>query len=105
VILAEFKPSQPVAKVTFVGAFDSHFMLLLRERRATTLAGMQDDAIEIESNMTASRKMKTKVEVGIREPRRFKEQGGPFTSRKNTQEEKMEEMTKIIKYLSNKFPG
>jgi hypothetical protein len=50
----EVKPSQPAAKVTFAGAFDSDFALLLRERRATTLAGMQDDAIEIESNMMAS---------------------------------------------------
>jgi hypothetical protein len=33
----------------------------LRERRDTTLVGMQDDAIEIESNMMASGKLKTKV--------------------------------------------
>jgi len=47
-ILAEVKPYQLAAKVTFVGAFDSDFALVLRERRATTLAGMQDDAIKIE---------------------------------------------------------
>jgi hypothetical protein len=102
-IPAEVKPSQPAAKVTFAGAFDSDFALLLRERRATTLAGMQDDAIEIESNMMASGKLKTKVEMGIREPRRFKEQAGPSSSGKNTQEEKMDEMAKIIKDLSNKI--
>jgi hypothetical protein len=56
-IPAEVKPSQPAAKVTFAGAFDSDFALLLRERRATTLEGMQYDAIEIESNMMASRKV------------------------------------------------
>jgi hypothetical protein len=43
---------------------------------------MQDDAIEIESNMMASGKLKTKVEMGIREPRRFKEQAGPSSSGK-----------------------
>jgi len=64
---------------------------------------MQDDAIEIESNMTASGKLKTKIEMGIREPRRFKEQGGPSSFGKNTQEEKMDEMDKIIKDLSNKI--
>jgi hypothetical protein len=39
--------SLATAKVTFAGAFDSDFALLLRERRDTTLAGMQDDAIEM----------------------------------------------------------
>jgi hypothetical protein len=101
-IPAEVKPSQPAAKVTFAGAFDSDFSLLLRERRSTTLSGMQDDAIEIESNMMASGKLKTKVEMGAREPRRFKEQAGPSGSGKSA-EEKMDEMAKIIKDLSNKI--
>jgi hypothetical protein len=35
---------------------------------------MQDDAIEIESNMMESRKLKAKVEMGTREPKHFKEQ-------------------------------
>jgi hypothetical protein len=51
--------------------------------------------------MMASGKLKKKVEMGIREPIRFKEQGGPSSSGKNTHEEKMEEMAKIIKDLSN----
>jgi hypothetical protein len=101
-ILTEVKPSQPIAKVTFVGAFESDFALLLRERRSTTLAGMQYDAIEIESNMMASRKFKTKFEMGAREPGRFKEHVGPTGSGKSTKE-KMDEMAKIIKDLSNKI--
>jgi hypothetical protein len=64
---------------------------------------MQDDAIEIESNMMASRKLKTKVEMGTREPRRFKEHAGPSGSGKISSEEKMDEMEKIIKDLSNKI--
>jgi hypothetical protein len=64
---------------------------------------MQDDAIEIESNIMASGKLKTKVDMGVREPIRLKEQGGPSSSGKNTQEEKMDAMAKIIKYLSNKI--
>jgi hypothetical protein len=63
-IMVEVKPSQPVAKVTFAGAFELDFPLLLRERRGATLTQMQDDAIEIESNMMASGKLKTKVEMG-----------------------------------------
>jgi hypothetical protein len=44
-IPAEVKPSQPLAKVTFAGAFEPDFSVLLRERRYATLEGMQDDAI------------------------------------------------------------
>jgi hypothetical protein len=102
-IQVEVKPSQLATKVDFTGAFDSDFVLILRETRATPLARMQDDVIEIESNMMASGKLKRKVELGIREPRRFKEQGGPFGSGRNTQDEKIKEMDKIIKYLSNKI--
>jgi hypothetical protein len=63
---------------------------------------MKDDAIEIESNMMESRKLKNKVEMGAREHRHFKECAGPSGSGKST-EEKMDEMAKIIKYLSNKI--
>jgi hypothetical protein len=44
-ILVEIKPSQPAAKVTFVGAFDPDFSLLLRERRSKDLTKMQDDSL------------------------------------------------------------
>jgi hypothetical protein len=50
-------------KVTFVGAFDPDFSLLLRERRSVDLTKMQDDSLEIESNMMASRKIKAKTET------------------------------------------
>jgi hypothetical protein len=41
--------------------------------------------------------------MGMRETRIFKEQGGPSSSGKNTQKEKIDEMEKIIEYLSNKI--
>jgi hypothetical protein len=62
-IPAEVKPSQPAKKVTFAGAFEPDFALLLREIRSDTLTCMQDYAIEIESNMMASSKLKSKVET------------------------------------------
>ena len=52
--------------------------------------------------MMASRKLKTKVEMGTREPRHFKEHVGPSASGKST-EDKMDEMAKIIEYLSKKI--
>jgi hypothetical protein len=71
-ISVEVKPSQPATKFTFAGAFDYDFALILRERRSTTLAGMQYDSIEIESYMMESRKFKTKFEMGTKEHRHFK---------------------------------
>jgi hypothetical protein len=63
-IPAEVKPSQPAAKVTFVGAFEPDFALLLRERRGATLNRMQDEAVEIESNMMASGNLRARLETG-----------------------------------------
>jgi hypothetical protein len=39
-ILVEVKPSQPVMKVTFVGAFDPDFALFFRERISVDLTKM-----------------------------------------------------------------
>jgi len=64
---------------------------------------MQDDAIEIESNMMAFVNLKTIVEMGTREPRRFREQEGPYGSGRNASNGKMDDMSKIIKELSNKI--
>jgi hypothetical protein len=55
--------------VTFVGDFELKFALLLRERRYVDLIRMKDDAIEIESNMMASGKLKAKIETGNKETR------------------------------------
>jgi hypothetical protein len=52
-IPAEIKPSEASAKITYASAFDLDFCLLLRERRATTLANMQDASLEVESNVLA----------------------------------------------------
>jgi hypothetical protein len=88
--------------VIFVGAFDPNFALLLRERRYGDLTRMKDDAIEIESNMMALGKLKAKIEMGNKETRRFREQVGPFGSGRFA-EDKMDDMEKIIKELSNKI--
>jgi hypothetical protein len=101
-ILAEVKPSQPAEKVTFAGAFDLDFSLQLRERRSVDLTKMQDDAVEIESNMMASGKLKTKFEMGNKETRRYREQTRPSRSGRSL-EDKMDDMARIIKELSNKI--
>ena len=50
-IPAEIKPSEASAMITYSNAFDPEFYLLLRERRAATLAHMQDVVMEVESNI------------------------------------------------------
>jgi hypothetical protein len=44
----------------FAIAFDAEFCLLLRERRSTTLEDMQEDAIDVESNILATKKLRSK---------------------------------------------
>jgi hypothetical protein len=57
-IPAEIKPSEASTKITYSSAFDPDFCLLLRERRATTLAHMQDAAVEVESNILAVNRLR-----------------------------------------------
>jgi hypothetical protein len=58
-IPAEIKPSEASAKITYSSTFDPDFCLLLRERRATTLAHMQDAAVEVESNVLAVNRLRS----------------------------------------------
>jgi ribonuclease HI len=84
-IPAEIKPSDASAKITFSAAFDAEFCLILRERRSATLALMQDAALEVESNITASQKLKGRAE-------RKKPAAESSSSSSNIQMEKMAKM-------------
>lgn len=53
-IPVEVKPTTTSSKLTYANAFNSHFYLLLRERRCATLVDMQDVALEVESNIMAA---------------------------------------------------
>jgi hypothetical protein len=50
-IPAEIKPFEASTNITYASTFDPDFCLLLRKRRATTLAHMQDAPVEVESNI------------------------------------------------------
>jgi hypothetical protein len=63
---------------------------------------MQDNSIEIVSNMMASGKLKYKVEAGNQETRRFREQAGSSGSNRYT-DDKVDDMARVIKELSNKI--
>jgi hypothetical protein len=63
---------------------------------------MEDDALEIESNMMASGKLKSKTEAGNKENIRYREQGGSSRLGRSLGD-KMDDMARIIKELSNKI--
>jgi hypothetical protein len=47
----EIKPSETSTKITFSNDFDVEFSLLLKERRSNTLSLMQEEIMEVESNI------------------------------------------------------
>jgi hypothetical protein len=56
----KIKPTKAFTNITYANAFDAEFSLLLRERRSTTLFSMQEAAIEVESNILTSDRLKTR---------------------------------------------
>ena len=93
------KPHQNAAKVVFIAAFDSDFGFSLRERKLATLDDAQSDALELEENFSFTGKLKVKAEQDTR--RRGKEEVS--TSNQDKDSKMIEEMSKMIKNLSNKL--
>ena len=62
---AEIKPTDTSAKLTYANSFDHEFSLLLRERKSVSLQNMQNAALEVESNILASNKLKEETEHQI----------------------------------------
>jgi hypothetical protein len=61
-IPTEVKPTETSTKITYASALDHDLCLLLRERIATSLAHMQYAALEVESNIFAVDKLKSKAD-------------------------------------------
>jgi len=95
----DIKPSQPTTKVTSTRAFDVDFSMVLRERRSPTLLVMQDDAIYVEENMISSWKMKQNMDQV--DKKKFREDFGTSDTNKHSQEVRIEEMSGLIRNLSN----
>ena len=57
-IPTEIKPTEIAAKLTYANSFDHEFSLLLRERKSESLQNMQSAALEVESNILASNRLK-----------------------------------------------
>jgi len=78
--------------MTYASALDPEFCLLLRERRATSLAHMQDASLEVESNILAVEKLKNKDD---RYRRRDRSEAS--TSSSSASRPQIDEMTKLLK--------
>jgi hypothetical protein len=97
-IPAEIKPSKASAPISYAGAFDPDFCLLLRERRATSLAQMQDETIEVESNILAADRLRNKANADRRKGKSEALTSGP--SLPHTQ---VDELTQMMKFLSEEM--
>jgi hypothetical protein len=76
-IPAKIKPSEASAKISYASVFGPDFCLLLRERRATSLAQMKDVAIEVESNVLAADRLRNKADTDKRKGRSEASTSGP----------------------------
>jgi hypothetical protein len=94
-IPAEIKPTEASAKITYASAFDPDFCLLLRERRATSLAHMQDAALEVESNVLAVDRLRNKADRD-----RGRGRSEASTSGSSASHPQVDELTKLVKSLS-----
>jgi hypothetical protein len=97
-IPTEIKPSEASAKITYSSTFDPDFCLLLRERRATTLAHMQDAAVEVESNILAVNRLRN---AGDRNT--FKRRPEAPSSSSSPLPHQTDETARAIKSLADKM--
>jgi hypothetical protein len=94
-IPTEINPTETSAKITYASAFDPEFCLLLRERRSTSLAHMQDATLEVESNILAAEKLRGKYD---RDRRKGRVEAS--TSESPVVHPQVDELTKLVKSLS-----
>jgi hypothetical protein len=94
----EIKLNETISKITYSGAFDSKFCLLLRETRSPSLVHMQDAPLEAESNIVASDKIRGKSN---RDRRKNKAEAS--TSNHSFVHSQVDELMKLVKSLSTKI--
>jgi hypothetical protein len=93
-IPTEVKPTEKFSKITYSSYFDLDLCLLLRERRATSLAHMQDAIIEVESNIMVVDELRSKAD---RDRRRGRSETSTSSSVAHPQDD---ELIKLVKSLS-----
>jgi hypothetical protein len=94
-IPAEIKPSEASARITYASTFDPDLCLLLRERRATTLAHMQDVAVEVEYNILVVDRLRNAADRNISKK---KPEASPSSS--SPMPHQTDETARVLKSLS-----
>jgi uncharacterized small protein (DUF1192 family) len=97
-IPVEIKPSEASAQISYAGAFEPDFCLLLRERRATSLAQMKDATIEVESNILSADRLRNKADADRRKGKSEASTSNPLLSHP-----RVEELTQMMKLLSEEM--
>jgi hypothetical protein len=94
-IPTEIKPSEASAKITYASTFDPDFYLMLREIRATTLAHMQDVAVEVESNILVVDRLRNTVgrNISRKRPKASSSNSSPLPLQ-------IDETSRVLKSLS-----
>ena len=101
-IPTEIKPSETSVKLTYANAFDHEFSLLQRERIPITLLNMQEAALEVESNILASNRLKLNSTQQYYD-RKGKREEAPVVSTSQPVDGKIDEMEKLVKILTTKL--
>lgn len=89
---AQCKPPERMAKLHYAKGFHDDFVLLLRERRSTTLVDMMD-VIEVEVNLMASKKGKYRFDN-----KKVKEEAQPSTSQ-STSDAKIDSVLRVMERM------
>jgi hypothetical protein len=94
-IPSKINPLEASTKITYASTFDPYFYLLLRERRETTLAHIQETAVEVESNILVVDQLKNKADRDISRkiPKASPSNSAPLPLQ-------TDEVTKVLKLLS-----
>ena len=102
-IPAEIKPSEASAQISYASAFDPDFCLVLRERRATSLAQMQDAAIEVESNMIAADRLRTRADTDRRKGKSEASVSGSNIFGPSVPHPQVNELTQLLNVLKEEM--
>lgn len=99
----DINPLETSAKITYANSFQPKLSLLLRERGSPSLTSMQEESLEVETNILVVDRLKNKYERGDKEKKKQKEEKLKTSCTCHNYEDKFEEMTKLIKGLSSKL--
>ena len=102
-IPAEIKPSEASAQISYASAFDPDFCLVLRERRATSLAQMQDAAIEVESNILAADRLRNQADTNRRKGKSEASVSSSNTSGLSVPHPQANELTQLLNVLKEEM--